>query len=101
MKREIKEETGLDVEVVGLVDVMTFAWGTNDEKNSLQILYHCRAKSDDAAASDDLQTVRWVRPDELTAYLFDGEAERLTTRPRQVSFLTDLTAESRHELGDD
>lgn len=101
VKREIAEETGLRVEVGDIVDVMTFAWGTDDEKNSLQILYHCRAKSADAEAGDDLQAVRWVRPEELTEYLFDGEAERLTTRPRQASFLADLTADSSHELGNE
>lgn len=90
-RREVREETGLDVEVVDVVDVMTFPWGDDGTKNSLQILYHCRAESTDAEARDDLQAVRWVRPDELPDVLHEGEAERIATRRRQAEFLDGLT----------
>jgi len=89
-KREVKEETGLDVEVEEIVDVMTFPWADDDEKNSLQILYHCQAETDDAEAGGDLQAVEWVRPTELSDYLHDGEVERLTSLTRQSSFLAEL-----------
>lgn len=90
-RREVREETGLDVTVETLIDVMTFAWGVDDEKNSLQILYHCRATSTDAVAADDLQAVRWVAPEELTTYLTAEEAERVRTRPRQRAFFDRLS----------
>lgn len=90
-RREVKEETGLDVTVESLIDVMTFAWGADDEKNSLQILSHCRAETTDAVAADDLQAVQWVDPAELTAYLTAEEAERVRTRPRQRAFFERLS----------
>jgi len=42
------------VAVEEIVDVMTFAWETDNAKDSLQILYYCTAKSDDVEARDDL-----------------------------------------------
>jgi ADP-ribose pyrophosphatase YjhB (NUDIX family) len=91
-RREVREETGLDVTVESLVDAMTFAWGPDDAKNSLQILYHCRASSPDAVAADDLQAVRWVdpAPEELTAHLTAEEAQRVRSRPRQRAFFERL-----------
>jgi len=89
MRREAREETGLDVTVETLVDVMTFAWG-DGRRDSLQILYHCEARSRDATARDDLQAVEWVAPERLTERLFDEEADRVATRPRQAAFLADL-----------
>lgn len=97
IKREIHEETGLIVAVEELVDVMTFAWESSADKNCLQILYHCKAKSNDATARDDLQAVQWVHPSELVDYLHDGDANRLTTRPRQQSFLNKLTTKEDHD----
>ncbi|WP_267161419.1 NUDIX domain-containing protein [Halovenus salina] len=91
VEREVREETGLDVTVAELVDAMTFAWGTDGSKDSLQLLYHCRADSHDAKAGDDLQAVEWVDPTELTAYLCDEEATRLTQRPRQRAFVEELS----------
>lgn len=91
MRREAREETGLDVTVETLVDVMTFAWG-DGRRDSLQILYHCEADSSNATAQDDLQAVQWVAPEELTDYLFEDEAKRVTERPRQAAFLADLRA---------
>jgi 8-oxo-dGTP pyrophosphatase MutT (NUDIX family) len=90
MRREAAEETGLTVSVESLVDVMTFEWGGDGVKDSLQILYHCEADSRQATAQDDLQAVRWVDPSELTDYLFTEEAERVRTRPRQAAFVEGL-----------
>ncbi|WP_458207236.1 NUDIX hydrolase [Haladaptatus sp. NG-SE-30] len=92
-KREIEEETGLDVEVKALVDVMTFPWGHDVEKNSIQVLYHCEADTRDAVALDDLQAVRWVAPESLTDHLFDGDAERVATRRWQAEYVERLGRE--------
>ena len=46
MKREAKEETGLNVEVHQVIDVMTWS----DRNKALSVLYHCEASSRDAEA---------------------------------------------------
>ncbi|MFC7133143.1 MULTISPECIES: NUDIX domain-containing protein [Salinibaculum] len=90
MRREVREETGLEVTVETLVDAMTFPWGGEGVRDSLQLVYHCEASTDDAKARDDLQAVQWVAPDELAATLFEEEAKRVRNRPRQASFVAAL-----------
>lgn len=97
IKREVREETGLPVTVEALIDVMTFTWASGGDKNCLQILYHCEADSTDATARDDLQAVQWVSPSELTNFLHEGDANRLTTRPRQQAFLNTLVMKENHD----
>ena len=86
VKREIKEETGLEVDVHQTVDVMTFSWDV-DEKDSLQIVFHCEAENKDAEALDDLTEVKWVDPSELTEHVHSEEAKRLENREEQARFL--------------
>lgn len=82
MEREAKEETGIDVEVHQIVDVMTW-----DNGESLQMLYHCEASSMDAEADDDLQEVKWVEPGEIKGMIHDEGSERLENRTEQAQFL--------------
>ncbi len=63
LMREIEEETGLEVEVHQIVDATTGSF--NKENLPLQILYHCEAQNNDAEAQDDLEEVKWVRPESL------------------------------------
>lgn len=86
VKREVEEETGLEVDVHQAVDIMSFAWG-DGEKDSLQIVFHCVADSHDAEALDDLEEVKWVKPDELAEEVNSEEAERLENREDQAQFL--------------
>ncbi len=83
MKREAKEETGLNVDVHQVIDVMT--WSNQNE--ALSILYHCEASSRDAEAKDDLQDIKWVSPEEIKDYVHSEEVERLEERPEQAKFL--------------
>lgn len=83
MKREAKEETGLDVDVHQIVDVMTWS----NRNKALSVLYHCEASSRDAEAKDDLQEVKWVSPDEIKEFVHDDEEERLEEREEQAKFL--------------
>lgn len=82
MKRETKEETGLDVDVHQVVDVMTWS-----DQQALSIVYHCEASSREAEAEDDLQEVKWVSPEEIKDYVHKGEVERLENRDAQAKFL--------------
>lgn len=86
IKREVEEETGLEVDVHQAVDVMTFSWGDGD-KDSLQIVFHCVAKNRGEEALDDLEEVKWVSPDEITEYVHSEEADRLENRDDQAQFL--------------
>ena len=83
MNREAKEETGLEVEVHQVIDVMTWS----DRKNALSVLYHCEASSRNAEAKDDLQEVKWVSPDEIKDFVHEEEVERLEKREEQAKFL--------------
>jgi 8-oxo-dGTP diphosphatase len=92
VKREVREETGLDVTVEDIVDAMTFEWGADSPKDNLQLLYHCRADSRDVEPRDDLQAVQWVDSGELAEHLCAEEATRLAERPRQAAFIETLLA---------
>lgn len=86
VKREVKEETGLDVDVHQIVDVKTFAWDEG-EKDSIQALYHVESDSRDAEAQEDLVDVKWVSPEDLLDELGEIEASRIRERDRQEKFL--------------
>lgn len=90
MEREVKEETGLDVDVYQIVDTSTFSWGGDGENDSLQIIFHCEADSRDAESKDDLQDVKWVEPSELTEKVHDGEKNRIEARKPVQNFLEKL-----------
>lgn len=87
IKREVKEETGLDVDVHQTIDIMTFSWSEDDEKDSLQIVFHCEAENKYAEPLDDLVDVKWVGPDKVKDYVHSGEAQRLRDRKEQSQFL--------------
>lgn len=89
LRREVKEETGLDVEVHQLIDAQTYAHD-NEENKAIQFLYHCEATSSDAEAKDDLSDVEWVQPENLKEELVEFEVERLETREEQEKFLEKL-----------
>jgi ADP-ribose pyrophosphatase YjhB (NUDIX family) len=90
VKREVKEETGLEGEVHQIIDVMTFDWNEEGDKNAVQTLYHFESDSHDAEALDDLQDVKWVKPEEVLDELGEEEAERMKNRERQENFLQKL-----------
>jgi 8-oxo-dGTP diphosphatase len=90
VKREVKEETGLEVEVHQVIDVMSFPWNDGDERDSLQILFHCQTIGGEAKPKDDLEEIKWVEPDQLKEELNDKEAERLEEREEQATFLEKL-----------
>ncbi|MFB6203412.1 MAG: NUDIX hydrolase [Candidatus Nanohaloarchaea archaeon] len=90
VRREVKEETGLEVEVHQVVDVMTFPWEDGDDRNSVQVLYHCESESMDAEPMEDLQQVEWVEPEDLKDELNEKEEKRLENREPQAGFLEKL-----------
>lgn len=90
VKREIKEETGLEVDIHRVVDVMSFKWEEGDSRNSVQIYYHCEADSRDAEARDDLEKVEWVSAPELESQLHEIGTEFINRRENLTNFFEKL-----------
>jgi ADP-ribose pyrophosphatase YjhB (NUDIX family) len=62
--RELKEEVGLDGEIVGLIGVYEFA-----QRNEVIIAYHVRAHGT-VVLGDEIEAVKNVPPDKLRAWPF-------------------------------
>ena len=70
-RREIMEETGLEIEILGLVDVVDSI--NRDEEGNVAFHYtlvdlFAEWRSGDAVAGDDVSDVCWVGLDSLDAY---------------------------------
>ncbi len=66
LRREVKEETGLDVAVGDVLDVFPL---DNPDARGVIILYWARADAGEPHAADDVSDVRWFTPDELPSEL--------------------------------
>ena len=62
--REAHEETGLDVEIVDVIDAFHFYRGA-ERRETIGISFHCRARSGEVTLSDEHQAARWVSLAEL------------------------------------
>ena len=69
-RREIKEETGLDVEVGPLVEVFDRVHHLDGRVRYHFVIvdYLCVAQAGEARAGDDAEDVAWVSADELETY---------------------------------
>jgi len=66
LRRELREETGLEVEPQELLGVWTDRYGSDSTAAStLNLFWTARVVSGDAHAADDVAEVRWFHPDEL------------------------------------
>lgn len=79
-RREVAEETGLDVEVVGVVDVVDLI----DRDSEGRVRHHytlvdvaAEWREGEAVAGDDAEAVTWTRLDELAGYSLWRETERI------------------------
>ena len=63
--REVKEETGLDVEVVELVELLDRVYREEDRVRYLYVIadYLCRVVGGELKAASDAEAVRWVEWD--------------------------------------
>lgn len=83
--REVREETGLAIEVVALVDVVD-----GITRNSAgEVLYHytlvdvvARSQQGEPRADDDAEEARWFELDELPALGLWSETERIIHQSR-------------------
>ena len=83
--RECREETGLEVEITGLLDV---AAGREHKRGAdIVIVYHARLLQGELRAADDVDQVAFFAPDELPPLAF---------RATQVVLDKWLNSQSRH-----
>lgn len=78
--REVREETGLEVAITGLLDVIDFI----DRDEGAVVRYHytlvdmvADAVAGSARPGDDVAEVAWVSPDELDRYKLWSETARI------------------------
>jgi len=83
MKKEIKEEAGLEVEDVKYLTDMTFI--RPDNIPVLVISYWCRYKSGEVALGKDMTDSAWITPEEGKNYkIIPGILEEIETVDRLV-----------------
>ena len=64
IKREIKEETNLDIESIGVVFAKTYA----EKRDLLAIYFLCGIVGGNEKANEDFSETKWVKPKELKKY---------------------------------
>ncbi|MEU9402251.1 NUDIX domain-containing protein [Streptomyces sp. NPDC048242] len=87
--REVKEETGLDVEITGLVGTYTdprhvIAYSDGEVRRQFNVCFRARLVGGVLAISDESLELRWVAPEEL-----EGLPMHHTQRLRLAHFLED------------
>jgi len=87
-RREVKEETGLDVEVGPMIE--TFDRVHRDSEG--RIRYHfvivdfvCWSRDGDAVAGSDAEAVAWVTADQIDAYGVNAHAKAVILRGLEFS----------------
>jgi 8-oxo-dGTP pyrophosphatase MutT (NUDIX family) len=70
--RELKEETGLDVAVTGLVGLYTdpravIAYSDGEVRQQFTVSFRCRSLGGELQRDDESHALRWVARDELDA----------------------------------
>ena len=70
--REVKEETGYDVEVIGISGTYTnprhvMAYDDGEVRQQFSIAFRAKLIGGDARTSSESKEVRWVAPEELAA----------------------------------
>ncbi len=81
--REMREETGLEVEVLEVLEVLDRITRDSDGRTRYHFVlidYLCRVNQDCACASSDAAECRWVAPDELAALGLRPDALRVVEK---------------------
>jgi 8-oxo-dGTP diphosphatase len=69
--REVREETGLEVEAGPVLDVIDSIFPDAEGRTQYHYVlvdYLCRLRSGDAVAASDAAELRWARPEQLCAF---------------------------------
>lgn len=86
VKREVKEETDLDVEVHQLTDCYQKTY-SSDRSKMIRIFHHCEASNRNTEAKDDISKVKWVSPGNLEEELGETDSAVLEERPKISNFV--------------
>jgi mutator protein MutT len=82
VRRELKEELGIDVEVGEHLDTIRYAYP--DRKLELRF-YHCSLpKSGGEPKAIDVQDYRWAKPEELIFYQFPKADREIVARLQKI-----------------
>jgi 8-oxo-dGTP diphosphatase len=72
LAREVREETGVEIEVEGLTGVYK-----NLVRGIVALVFRCRALNDPASSTGEAREIRWLEPDEISEYMDEAYAVRL------------------------
>jgi 8-oxo-dGTP diphosphatase len=78
--REVREETGLEIEVLGLIEIVDSLARMPEagvSRHYVLIDFAARAIGGTLAAASDAMDARWVRPDALDEYRLWSETRRI------------------------
>jgi 8-oxo-dGTP diphosphatase len=89
LRREIREETGLDVEPVALTGVYK-----NMARGIIALVFHCKITGGDLRTSDETTAFRWATADDITGLADEAYAVRVLD-----ALSGDHTAAVRHHDG--
>ena len=77
LRREVLEETGLEVEVIEYFDTTIGDYEYQNEINpTLNIIYRTRVTNGEIKAGDDIESLEWFHKNEVPSKMaFDGQME--------------------------
>jgi NADH pyrophosphatase NudC (nudix superfamily) len=75
LRREVKEETGLDVEIIKMLGFFMDTYGGED--STLNIAYLATIKSGEPKPADDVAELKWFSKNELPKVAFKNGQEML------------------------
>ncbi len=78
--REVKEETGLDIDITGLINV---TGGSSADGASIVLTYSAKVTNGIARAHDDAVDVMWLSPEDVLPQLAFESTREAITRWRQ------------------
>jgi 8-oxo-dGTP diphosphatase len=83
VRRELAEETGLEVRVLDLIEVFERVFPDDDGRTKYHFVildYLCEAVSGEARAASDVTDAAWAQEDELASYSLTRTATRVIKR---------------------
>jgi 8-oxo-dGTP diphosphatase len=99
VRRELAEETGLEVRVEDLIEVFERVFLDDDGRTKYHFVildYLCEAVSREARAGSDVTDVAWAREEELAQYSLTPTAMRVIKRAFKMARAGELESPRSH-----